>query len=117
MERKINRGRQKIEMKLVGSEKARIITFSKRKMSLFKNVDELSAMTGVDGGALLFSPSGKAHYHGSTSIEKLTNKFLEWKRDNLQISDQANVGKSNVFHAFDDLHEELQILNELEKRD
>ncbi|KAK4356270.1 hypothetical protein RND71_025241 [Anisodus tanguticus] len=115
MERKISRGRQKIEMKLVESKDARYVTFSKRKKSLFKKVDELSILVGADVGVILSSPSEKMYSHGSTSIEKIIDKFFEWKRDNSQIDDQANLGKSNVFHAFDDLHEELQVLNEQQK--
>ncbi|XP_059294830.1 agamous-like MADS-box protein AGL29 [Lycium ferocissimum] len=104
-----------MEMKFVESKNARCVAFSKRKKSLFKIVDGLSTMSGANIGALLFSPSGKAYSHSSTSIEEIIDKYLEWKRDNSQIDDQANVDKSNVFHAFDDLREELQVLNEQEK--
>ncbi|KAJ8550014.1 hypothetical protein K7X08_033721 [Anisodus acutangulus] len=98
---KASRGKQNIEMKLVESKKARYVTFSKRKLSLFKKVDELSTLTEEDVGVLFFSPSGKPYSHGSTSIEKLTDKFLEWKLNNPQ--DQAGVGKLHVFQEFDDL--------------
>ncbi|KAK4347888.1 hypothetical protein RND71_034227 [Anisodus tanguticus] len=110
MTRKASRGKQKIEMKLVESKEARYVTFSKRKLSLFKKVDELSTLSGADVGVLLFSPSGKLYFHGSTSIEKLTDKFLEWKLNNPQ-----DVEKSNVFHTFDDLCKEFQIADEEEE--
>ncbi|KAK4360636.1 hypothetical protein RND71_019588 [Anisodus tanguticus] len=110
---KASRGKQKIEMKLVESKATRYVTFSKRKLSLFKKVDELSTLTGADVGVLFFSPSGKPYSHGSTSIEKLTDKFLEWKLNNPQ--DQAGVGKLHVFQEFDDLCKESQIADEEEE--
>ncbi|KAK4360635.1 hypothetical protein RND71_019587 [Anisodus tanguticus] len=110
---KASRGKQKIEMKLVESKAARYVTFSKRKLSLFKKVDELSTLTGADVGVLFFSPSGKPYSHSSTSIEKLIDKFLEWKLNNPR--DQAGVGKLHVFQAFDDLCKESQIADEEEE--
>ncbi|KAK4367889.1 hypothetical protein RND71_011681 [Anisodus tanguticus] len=81
----------------------------KKKLSLFKKVDELATLTGADVGVLLSSPSGKAYSHGSTSIEKIIDKFLKWKLDNPQIDDQADMEKLDVFKAFDDIREELQV--------
>ncbi|XP_055822135.1 agamous-like MADS-box protein AGL29 [Solanum dulcamara] len=111
----MSKGRQKIEMKLVESKDARYVTFSKRKLSLFKKANEFSTLTGADVGILLISPSGKPYSYGSTSIEKITDKFLEWKLENPHVVDQADGGKTNVFRVFDDLREELQIMNEKEK--
>ncbi|XP_055803489.1 agamous-like MADS-box protein AGL29 [Solanum dulcamara] len=102
-------------MKLVESKDARYVTFSKRKLSLFKKAHEFSTLTGADVGVLLLSPSGKPYSYGSTSIETITDKFLAWKLNNSQDVDQANRGKSNVFQAFDDLCEELKFLNENKK--
>ncbi|MCD7458215.1 hypothetical protein HAX54_037558 [Datura stramonium] len=114
MEKRIMKGRKKIEMKLIESENARTVSFSKRKKNLFKKADEFSTLTGADVGVILFSPSGKPYSYGSTSIEKITDKFLELKLDDSQ-RDQADVGKSNVFEAYDDLCKELDALNKKEK--
>ncbi|XP_059315747.1 agamous-like MADS-box protein AGL29 [Lycium ferocissimum] len=111
MERKVSRGKQKIEMKLVESKEARYVAFSKRKASLFKKADELSTLAEADVGVFLFSPSGKPYSYGSISIEKIIDKFLQWKLDNPQL----DVAKSNVFQAFDNICEELQVVNEEEE--
>ncbi|KAG5584476.1 hypothetical protein H5410_044910 [Solanum commersonii] len=103
MDKRIGKGRQKIEMKLIESKEART------------KVDEYSTLTGVDVGVLLFSSSGKPYSYGSTNIEKITDKFLELKLDDNQ-GDHANVGKSNVFKAFEDLRKEVQALEEKEKK-
>ncbi|KAG5621322.1 hypothetical protein H5410_006540 [Solanum commersonii] len=107
MERKKGKGRQKIEMKFVESKEARNVTFSKRKLSLFKKINEFSALTEANVVVLLFSPSGKPYSYGNTSIEKITDKFFKWKLNNSHVVDQADGDKSNVFQAFDDLAEEL----------
>ncbi|KAK4352763.1 hypothetical protein RND71_028281 [Anisodus tanguticus] len=110
MKSRKSRGGQKNEMKLIEFKVARSVTFLKRKRSLFKKASELSNLTGAYVGVLLFSPSGKLSY-GSMSIEKITYKFLELKLDECQ-HDHVDVGKSNVFEAFEDLRKELQELNE-----
>ncbi|XP_049406370.1 agamous-like MADS-box protein AGL61 [Solanum stenotomum] len=110
MDKRIRKGRQKIDMKLFESKEARIVTFSKRKKGLLKK----ATLTRADVGVLLFSPSGKTYSCGSTSIEKIIDKFLELKLDDLQ-HDHAAVGKSNVFEAFEDLRKEVQALEENEK--
>ncbi|MCD7463625.1 hypothetical protein HAX54_050962 [Datura stramonium] len=115
MESKKGKGRSKIELKLIESKQARDVTFSKRKETLFKKAAEFSTLTGADVGVMLFSPSGKPYSYGSTSIEKITDRFFEWKLNNSQVVDQADWGKSNVFQAFDNLREEMQIMNEKEK--
>ncbi|CAN4090582.1 unnamed protein product [Withania somnifera] len=115
MEGKKGKGKQKIEMKLVESKDARYVTFSKRKLSLFRKADELSTMMGADVGVLLLSPTGKPYSYSSTSIEKITERFLEWKLNNSQVVGQTDGEKSNVFQAFDNLYEEIQIMNEKEK--
>ncbi|MCD7458213.1 hypothetical protein HAX54_037556 [Datura stramonium] len=101
-------------MKLIESREARIVTFSKRKRGLFKKADALSTLTGADVGVLLFSPTGKPHFYGSTSIDKIIDKFLELKLDDRE-QDHVDVGKSNVFEAFEDLCKEVQALDEKEK--
>lgn len=115
MERRPSKGRQKIEMKLVESKDARYVTFSKRKLSLFRKANEFSILTGADVGVLLFSPSGKTYSYGSANIENIIDNFLEWKLENLQVEDQSDGGKSNVFQAFDDLREEYEIMNDKEE--
>uniref|UniRef100_M0ZZJ7 Mads box protein n=1 Tax=Solanum tuberosum TaxID=4113 RepID=M0ZZJ7_SOLTU len=104
-------------MKLVESKDARYVTFSKRKLSLFNKAIEFSSLTGADVGIFLISPSGRPYSYASTSIENITHKFLEWKLENPNVvdQDQADEGKSNVFKTFDDLYEEVQIMNEKEK--
>ncbi|KAM3341087.1 agamous-like MADS-box protein AGL29 [Capsicum galapagoense] len=114
MDKKTGKGRQKIEMKLIEDNKAHIVTLSKRKKGLYKKAKKYSTLTGADVGVVLITPSGKPHFYRSTSIEKITDKFLELKQDDRQ-RDHDDIGKSNVFETFEDLRKEVQALNEKEK--
>ncbi|XP_049385968.1 agamous-like MADS-box protein AGL29 [Solanum stenotomum] len=92
MDKKTGKGRQKIEMKLIESKEAH------------------------DIGILLFSPSGKPYSYGSTSIDEITDKFFYLKLDDRQgEGDHADVGKSNVFEAFEELRKEIQALDKKQK--
>lgn len=78
---KQTRGRQKIEMKLIGDYEDRLVTFSKRRSGIYKKASELVTMCGVQLGLIVFSPTGKAFSFGSPSIESITNRFLNRHED------------------------------------
>ncbi|KAG5586885.1 hypothetical protein H5410_047319 [Solanum commersonii] len=63
---------------------------------------------------MLFSPSGKSCSYGSTSIEEIIDKILKVKQKDRKCD--FSEGKSNGFEALEDLHKELQALNEKEKK-
>ncbi|WMV22213.1 hypothetical protein MTR67_015598 [Solanum verrucosum] len=101
-------------MKLIESEKARAVSFSKRKNTLFQQANKLATMSGADVGVLLFSPSGKPCSNGSTSIEEIIDKYFKVK---LEESQHVYVeGKSNGFEVLEDFHKELEALEEKEKK-
>ncbi|XP_015086823.1 agamous-like MADS-box protein AGL29 [Solanum pennellii] len=103
MNKKTGKGRQKIEMKLIESKEAHTVTFPKWEKGLFKKTDENSTLTGADVGVLLFSPSGKPYSYGSTSKDEITHKFFNLKLEDRQGEGaHVDVGKSNVFEAFEE---------------
>ncbi|WMV32456.1 hypothetical protein MTR67_025841 [Solanum verrucosum] len=99
-------------MKLIESESASAISFSKRKKTLFQDAKKLATRNGDEVGVMLFSPGGKPFSYGYTSIKEIIDKFLKVK---LEQRDHAE-GKSVGFEAFEDLRKELQELNEKERR-
>lgn len=76
MARKITRGRQKIEMKLIESKQARQVTFSKRRSGLFKKASELCTLTGCQLALIVFSPSGKPFSFGHNCVDTIVQRFL-----------------------------------------
>lgn len=73
---KKTRGRQKLPMAMISNEVSRQVTFSKRRLGLFKKASDLATLCGVDVAILIFSPGGKAFSFGKPSFEEVSNKFL-----------------------------------------
>lgn len=59
MAKVIEKGRQKIETKLIECAKARVFTFSKRKKILFKDAKKLLTWTRPDVGVMMLTSSGQ----------------------------------------------------------
>ncbi|WMV09644.1 hypothetical protein MTR67_003029 [Solanum verrucosum] len=114
MENEIKKGKQKIELKIIESERARAISFSKRKNTLFQDAEKLANKSGDEVGVMLFSPGGKPFSCSSTSIEDIFDKFLKEKLEDHQ-RDHAK-GKSIRFEKLVDLRKELQTINKKERR-
>ncbi|KAF9675470.1 hypothetical protein SADUNF_Sadunf09G0035600 [Salix dunnii] len=77
MEGKKTRGRQKVEMKRIGNDDDRLVTFSKRRSGIYKKLSELVALTGAEVACLVFSPGGKPFSFGHPSFENVLDRFLE----------------------------------------
>ncbi|XP_049382708.1 agamous-like MADS-box protein AGL29 [Solanum stenotomum] len=80
-------------MKIIESERARTVSFSKRKKTLLEDAKKFATQTGADVGVMLFSPGGKPCSYGSTSIEEIIENFLKVKLEDRQ-RDYVE-GKSN----------------------
>ncbi|KAJ4826287.1 hypothetical protein Tsubulata_040488 [Turnera subulata] len=70
------KGKQKIDMKEIDSKDKKLITFSKRKSGIYKKAGELSTLTGVEVGVVIFSPAGKPFSFATSSIDCMANRFL-----------------------------------------
>ncbi|TMW81712.1 hypothetical protein EJD97_008214, partial [Solanum chilense] len=113
---KTKKGKRKIEMKFIESERAHGVSFSKRKKkTLFEYAKKFATYTRADVGVMLFSPGKKPCYYCSTIIEEIIEIFLKVKLEEHQ-RDYVEV-KSNGFEALEDLHKELQTCSEKEKNE
>ncbi|XP_057491453.1 agamous-like MADS-box protein AGL61 [Actinidia eriantha] len=85
-------GRRKIEMKLIPSKYARQVTFSKRRVGLFKKASELCTLTGCEIAMVVFSPGGKAfsfgHQDPRGSIASTLNQQYNELCKQLETEDQ-----------------------------
>lgn len=70
------KGKCKIEIKKIENQKARMVTFSKRRQGLFKKAQEYSNITGAQIAVLVFSPVGNPYVHGSPSFDAVSENFL-----------------------------------------
>jgi hypothetical protein len=71
-----DRGSQKIEMKKMSNESNLQVTFSKRRSGLFKKVNELCTLCGVDVALIVFSPSEKVFSFGHPNVDTVIDRHL-----------------------------------------
>ncbi|KAJ4952005.1 hypothetical protein NE237_028837 [Protea cynaroides] len=69
-------GRKKVEMKNIDNETSRRVTFSKRRLGLFKKASELSTLCGVEVAIIIFSHNGKVYSFGHPHVDSIVDKFL-----------------------------------------
>ncbi|KAF8023975.1 hypothetical protein BT93_F1237 [Corymbia citriodora subsp. variegata] len=70
------RGRQKIVMTQIENEDDKLITFSRRRSSIYKKASELVTLSGSDVGVVIFSLAGKPYPFAHPSIDLTTKRFL-----------------------------------------
>lgn len=63
-------------MKVIEDENARVVTFSKRRSSLFKKATEISVLCGAQVALLIFSIGGRGHSFGHPSIASVMDRFF-----------------------------------------
>nr|GLL17528.1 agamous-like MADS-box protein AGL62 [Ipomoea trifida] len=77
MAARTGRGRQRIEMVKIERKSNLEVTFSKRRIGLFKKASVLSTLCGADVGIIVFSPAGnKVFSFGHPSVEAVVERFL-----------------------------------------
>ncbi|XVE51597.1 hypothetical protein DITRI_Ditri02bG0054400 [Diplodiscus trichospermus] len=69
-------GRRKIEMEMVKDKGLRQVTFSKRRVGMFKKADELAILCGAQVATIVFSPGGKPYSFGHPCVEAVAQRFL-----------------------------------------
>ncbi|KAG1341862.1 agamous-like MADS-box protein AGL29 [Cocos nucifera] len=73
---KKTRGRQKVELKRIENEDALYVTFSKRKLSLFKKAAELATLCGAEIALVVFSPAGRPYSLGLPTVDEVFHRVL-----------------------------------------
>ncbi|KAK8613759.1 hypothetical protein V6N13_101516 [Hibiscus sabdariffa] len=116
---KVNKGRQKIQIKKLENESSRQVTFSKRRNGLFKKASELCVLCGADIGIIVFSPKGKPFCFGHPDIDVILRRFLS--EDPLGSTSTSAVVpcfkefKDGCQEALDKLEVEKKRIKEIEK--
>ncbi|KAL8459992.1 hypothetical protein ACS0TY_031006 [Phlomoides rotata] len=70
------KGRRKVTMEKIEKEENLQVTFSKRRVGLFKKASELSTLCGAESAVVVFSPGKKPYSFGNPSVETIANRFL-----------------------------------------
>lgn len=107
-------GRRKIEIAMVKKPEARQVTFSKRRMGLFKKANELSILCGTKIVIVVFSPGNKPYSFGHPSVDAIASKFLQQELD---LNDVLETPSSNI-EDLNQQHEKVMAdIAEAEKED
>ncbi|XP_019427190.1 PREDICTED: agamous-like MADS-box protein AGL62 [Lupinus angustifolius] len=89
---KKNKGRRRIEMKMIAKDNNLQVTFSKRCTGLFKKVSELCTLCDAKVGLVVFSLPNKAFSFGDPSIDVVIDRY--------QMRDQPlNLGNMQYLEA------------------
>ncbi|GJN34295.1 hypothetical protein PR202_gb22944 [Eleusine coracana subsp. coracana] len=67
--RKPSKGRQRIEIRYIEDKAQRQVTFSKRRMGIFKKAGELSQLCGACVAVVVFSERGRPFAIGAPSVD------------------------------------------------
>ncbi|CAI9100043.1 OLC1v1036963C1 [Oldenlandia corymbosa var. corymbosa] len=71
----MSRGRQRVNMVKMTNENNLQVTFSKRRVGLFKKASELCTLTGSELAIVVFSPGGNIYSFGSPSVSQILEKY------------------------------------------
>ncbi|XP_057786913.1 agamous-like MADS-box protein AGL61 [Salvia miltiorrhiza] len=98
MSERKTRGRQRIPIRLIEKKDDLLVSFSKRRVGVYKKVSELSTLCGVDVGAIIFSPSGIPHSFFTPDFDSVVygrRNAAQKRDDNLNGSPRTRIRELN----------------------
>ncbi|CAI9093890.1 OLC1v1029483C1 [Oldenlandia corymbosa var. corymbosa] len=91
---KRSRGRQRVDMVKMTNKNSLQVTFSKRRVSLFKKASELCTLTRSEIAIMVFSPGSKVYSFGSPSVSQILEKY-ETQASHF-IGSQGSINEANL---------------------
>ncbi|KAL6565531.1 hypothetical protein OROHE_004586 [Orobanche hederae] len=104
-------GRGKIEIKKIENANNRQVTFSKRRMGLFKKAKELAILCDADIAVIIFSNTGKLFEFSSSSMKRILSRYkkcLDGKQ--VPVEECKPEQEKEQPNETDDLKEEIEML-------
>ncbi|ESQ49373.1 hypothetical protein EUTSA_v10022154mg [Eutrema salsugineum] len=74
-------GRRKIKMEKVQDTNTKQVTFSKRRLGLFKKASELATLCNAEVGIVVFSPGNKPYSFGKPNFDLIAERFMNESED------------------------------------
>ncbi|KAK4257982.1 hypothetical protein QN277_007500 [Acacia crassicarpa] len=109
--RKPGKGRRKIEIKKVEESSKRLVTFSKRKLGLFRKAAELSLLCESEIAAVVFSQQGKMFSSGYPNPDSVIQRYLSSDTFSSSSSDPAAGESSGVSSLRREYEEAMKVLD------
>ncbi|CAO2836850.1 unnamed protein product [Amaranthus hypochondriacus] len=86
-------GKTKIAIEPITNKNKKQVTFSKRRVGLFKKANDLSLTCGADIAVITFSPAGKLFSFGNPNSDDVIHRFFQ----NDDIESKIDDGKLGSF--------------------
>ncbi|XP_050363475.1 agamous-like MADS-box protein AGL62 [Argentina anserina] len=112
MATRVNKGRQKIEMRRIKKDSNRQVAFSKRRSGVFKKASELCILTGAEIAVIVSSPGRRAFSFGYPCVQAIIDRY---ENMNSPIPDNDNTDQLMEVarrRQVDDLTMELAAIKE-----
>lgn len=94
-----SKGRQRIDIRLIGDANRLEVTFSKRKSGLQKKASELSLLCGAQVALVIFSPGGRAFALGTPSVDHVLRRFAPLPGDEDDVDLHAVLQDRDAVNA------------------
>ncbi|KAL3497885.1 hypothetical protein ACH5RR_040617 [Cinchona calisaya] len=108
----VGQGRRKIEIKKIEKKKSLLVTFSKRRASLFKKVEILSKLSGANIAIIVQSPGGKIFAAGAGApINSILERYLA------AATSSSNSSGSSISNVDEDFENSKRIVEFVENND
>ncbi|KAL4576501.1 hypothetical protein LXL04_012596 [Taraxacum kok-saghyz] len=106
-------GRQKIKIAQIQKKSDLQVTFSKRRVGLFKKASELCTLCGVEIAIIVFSPARKVYSFGHPKVESIVDRLLT-RNPNLN-STNLHLVEAHMIASIPDLNvQQTHMRDELE---
>ncbi|CAO2835177.1 unnamed protein product [Amaranthus hypochondriacus] len=96
--KKPSRGRQKIKIAKIKDPSHLQVTFSKRRLGIFKKASEICTLCGVQAIIIVFSPGNRIFSFGHPNVESIVDRYLNHNPLSCppQTSSSNNAKNKNV---------------------
>ncbi|XP_057532995.1 agamous-like MADS-box protein AGL61 [Amaranthus tricolor] len=101
-------GRRRIPIATITDPTKKHVTFSKRRVGLFKKASELCALCGVHMAVVTFSERGKLFCFGHPSLDDIMNRYISYQscfikeQDGYELVDEQNRQHKEIRKRIDE---------------
>jgi len=95
-EKKKNTGRKKIAIEKIEKSSNKQVTFSKRRVGLFRKASELCILCNVNIAIIVFSPAEKLFCFGHPDVEAIVGSYLKGAKVLVPSESRGSYDESNM---------------------
>ncbi|XP_019185056.1 PREDICTED: agamous-like MADS-box protein AGL61 [Ipomoea nil] len=112
--RRVGKGRQRIPLKRIENDIHRNVSFSKRRLGLFKKASEISTLCGVKISVVVFPPNQeKVYTFGSPSVYAVLNKYVaESENRTIEANDTEELLRFQQEENIKNMNLQINLLEE-----